>query len=76
MCRSNRRERSERLDADETKSGDPRNFPLYAELLAVLKAQERRRRAIENKTGTKEAAEKYAAHMETQRPTQKVINLR
>ena len=28
-----------RLDADETKSGDPRNFPLYPELLAVLRAR-------------------------------------
>ena len=34
------------------------------------------RYAIDDAASQKEAAEKYAAHMETQRPTQKVINLR
>jgi hypothetical protein len=34
------------------------------------------RYAIDDAASKKEAAEKYAAHMETQRPTQKVINLR
>ena len=41
-----------------------------------VREEEERRGGIDDAASQKEAAEKYAAHMETQRPTQKVINLR